>query len=73
VDEQVAAAARELGVDAFDWLASGGDDHAFAGTVSGEPPAGAIVIGTVVAATDPVVVFTDRGTPARGGHEHFSS
>ena len=76
VDPAVAAAAARLGVDAFDWIAGGGDDHCIAATI----PAGATVdlprIGVVVALTAgeaPAVRFTDRSRPATGGHEHFRS
>jgi thiamine-monophosphate kinase len=74
VDADVAAAAADLGVDPFLWVATGGDDHAFAATVS-KVPAGAVVVGrvaAVVAGAVPNVSFTDRETPASGGHRHFS-
>jgi thiamine-monophosphate kinase len=73
VSPEVLDAAALLDVDPFEWVAAGGDDHAFAGTVSGGLPAGAVVIGSVVATGAAGVVFTDRETPARGGHEHFTS
>jgi thiamine-monophosphate kinase len=69
---EVADAAAALGVDPFDWVAGGGDDHAFAGTVRGEVPSGAVVVGVVIASGDPGVGFTDRAAPVSGGHEHFS-
>jgi thiamine-monophosphate kinase len=68
---EVADAAAALGVDPLDWVSTGGDDHAFVGTLRGDVPAGAAVIGRV-GADEPGVVFTDRATPRRGGHEHFS-
>jgi thiamine-monophosphate kinase len=68
---EIAEAATSLGIDPLEWISTGGDDHAFAGTVRGATPVGAVVIGAVVSG-DPDVVFTDRTTPARGGHEHFS-
>jgi thiamine-monophosphate kinase len=76
VDPAILAAAELLGVDPFGWLAAGGDDHCFAATVR---PSGACDlrrIGEVVALTggeQPGVVFTDRPTPAIGGHRHFDS
>jgi thiamine-monophosphate kinase len=71
---EVAEAAEELGVEACEWVATGGDDHAFAGTCRGEVPKGAVLIGTVVAADGAAqVFFSDRPTPASGGHEHFAS
>ncbi|HVY11252.1 MAG TPA: thiamine-phosphate kinase [Mycobacteriales bacterium] len=75
VDPEVARAAEELGVDPLLWVGAGGDDHAFAATVRGTVPAGAVVIGRVVAAevdAARIATFTDRETPARGGHAHFS-
>jgi thiamine-monophosphate kinase len=74
VASELVAAAAELGVDPLLWVATGGDDHAFAATVGGEMPAGLSVIGTVVQRGDasPAVAFTDRETPEIGGHEHFA-
>jgi thiamine-monophosphate kinase len=71
VAPEIAEAATSLGIDPLDWVSAGGDDHAFAGTVSGAIPAGAVVIGKVVAG-EPGVGFTDHATPERGGHEHFA-
>jgi thiamine-monophosphate kinase len=74
VPAELAAAAADLGVDPLLWVATGGDDHAFAATVRGDVPAGLNVIGSVVALAggDPAVMFSDRETPANGGHEHFA-
>lgn len=72
MDGPLVAAAAELGIDPFEWVAAGGDDHAFVGTVRGELPEGAVVIGEVVEASEPAVVFLDRDLPVRGGHEHFA-
>lgn len=72
---ELAPVAEELGTDPLLWVATGGDDHAFAATVRGEVPDGITVIGTVVAVkpgATPDVSFTDRETPSRRGHEHFS-
>lgn len=73
VPDGLAAAAADLGVDAITWVTTGGDDHAFAMTVRGQAPPGALVIGEVVAAGagSPPVAFVDRETPEIGGHEHF--
>jgi thiamine-monophosphate kinase len=74
VDPQVVLAAELLGVDAFDWVAAGGDDHCFAATVRPDSGIDLPCIGSVVAAADgaaPSVVFLDRPRPAAGGHEHF--
>jgi thiamine-monophosphate kinase len=68
---EVADAAAALGTDPLEWVTTGGDDHALVATVRDGCPAGALVIGTV-SAGDSGVVFTDRATPERGGHEHFS-
>jgi thiamine-monophosphate kinase len=74
VDPAVAAAAERLGVDPFDWVAGGGDDHCIAATL---PPATSTdlprigVVVAVAAGEEPRVVFTDRPRPAVAGHEHF--
>ncbi len=75
IDGRVAEAAAELGSDPLLWVATGGDDHAFAATVRGDVPVDATCVGTVVALDvggGPTVRFTDRETPDRGGHAHFS-
>lgn len=76
VPAELAAAARSFGIDPLEWVTTGGDDHAFAGTVA--PPDvvaavanGALLVGTVTGGP-PTVVLSDRPTPAHGGHEHFS-
>lgn len=73
VPAELAAAAADLNVDAVTWLATGGDDHAFAATVRGEVPPGTTVIGEVeaVAGEGARVTFVDRELPEIGGHEHF--
>jgi thiamine-monophosphate kinase len=76
LDPAVMAAAAELGVDSFEWLAAGGDDHCFAATVLPEPTTVGFApcIGQVVAVTPgeaPDVRFTDREPPRGTGHEHF--
>jgi len=72
VDEDVAAVAEELGVDVFDWLAGGGDDHCFAASIAAEATSELTVIGTVVVGEGSVVVV-DREAPKLSGHEHFRS
>jgi thiamine-monophosphate kinase len=60
-----------LNADPYDWLLSGGDDHALAATLPAdvEPPEGCTIIGTV---TDGKGVLVDgRPYEGRGGHEHF--
>ena len=61
-----------LNADPYDWLLSGGDDHALVATLPPdvEPPAGCIVIGTV---TDEAGVLVDgRPYEGVGGHDHFA-
>jgi thiamine-monophosphate kinase len=75
-DPEVVASAERLGVDAFDWIAGGGDDHCFAATVGSEDAANDVIIGEVVATTSgaaPAVVFSDRPPPKSLGHAHFTS
>lgn len=74
LDPAVVAAGELLGVDPFDWLAAGGDDHCFAATVPGDANPDVAWIGEVVALPPgeaAAVVFTDRAGPAVGGYEHF--
>ncbi len=74
VAPEVAAAAEELQADPVLWVATGGDDHAFALTVRGQVPAGVVAVGEVTTAdgAGPRVSFADRETPEIGGHEHFT-
>jgi thiamine-monophosphate kinase len=76
IDSELLAAADLLGVDAFEWIAGGGDDHCFAATLAEEARESGHVpgIGRVVATAPggkPTVRFTDRERPRSGGHEHF--
>jgi thiamine-monophosphate kinase len=75
VPPELAAAAAEIGADPLLWVATGGDDHAFAATVRGEVPPGTTVVGRVDdrPAGQPAVTFIDRETPEIGGHEHFTA
>jgi thiamine-monophosphate kinase len=59
--------AAALGVDPYDWLLAGGDDHALVATFGGGVPDGWIAIGAV-AAGDGVTV---DGEAFEGGHDHF--
>ena len=64
--DQVAAA---LNVDPLEWMLTGGEDHAFLATFTGDVPHGFTAIGTVLAAGEyPVLV---DGLPRSGGHVHF--
>lgn len=56
-----------LGVDPYDWLLAGGDDHALAATFAGSVPDGWLVIGAV----GPGGGVTVDGEPHPGGHDHF--
>jgi thiamine-monophosphate kinase len=71
VPDQMRDAALALGVDPFDWLLTGGDDHALAATFpAGAPlPEGWTVIGEVAAGSD----VTVDGKPWLGppGWDHF--
>jgi thiamine-monophosphate kinase len=76
VDPALAVAAELLGVDPFDWVAGGGDDHCFAATVPSDVDPDLPWIGGVVEVEpggQPGVVFSDRERPALAGHEHFRS
>jgi thiamine-monophosphate kinase len=73
-DPQVLAAADELGIEAFEWVAGGGDDHCFAVTVPAGTPTSGVRIGVtaaLAAGQSPGVWFTDRDRPVLGGHDHF--
>jgi thiamine-monophosphate kinase len=78
VDPELIAAAHDLGVDPLDWVAGGGDDHCFVATVragcaiEGRSIGSVVVLGTGAGADlSATVSFSDRATPAVGGHEHF--
>jgi thiamine-monophosphate kinase len=77
-------AALELGVDPRSWVAGGGEDHAFAATMSDEAALRAVAmladlgdpvpftqVGRVVAG-EPGVVFVDEPPPNMRGHDHFA-
>jgi thiamine-monophosphate kinase len=80
---ELVEAALELGVDPRSWVAGGGEDHAFAATMSDDQALRAVAmladlggpvpftqVGRVVAG-DPGVVFVDEPPPNIGGHDHF--
>jgi thiamine-monophosphate kinase len=60
-----------LNADPYDWLLSGGDDHALVATLPPdvEPPASCSVIGRVTSASG--VLVDGRPYEAPGGHDHF--
>jgi thiamine-monophosphate kinase len=72
LDPAVVEAGRLLGVDPFDWIAGGGDDHCFA-AMSPAGSANVPDIGRVVAldtGASPTVTFTDHELPTSDGYEH---
>jgi thiamine-monophosphate kinase len=78
VDAEVAAAARDLGVDPRDWVAGGGDDHAFTATLPQDVwqrlapgDSGLTRVGRVEAG-DGFVRWVG-GPPSSCGHDHFRS
>jgi thiamine-monophosphate kinase len=75
IDPALEAVATELGVDAFEWVVAGGDDHCFAATTPEGGKTFAPQIGRVVAVPpgeEPRVVV-DRPVPKLAGHDHFRS
>ena len=67
----LAAVAKELGIDIWDWILTGGEDHLFLATTPLAPAAGALVIGTVQAGSGVNV----HGVSLRSnfGYSHFTS
>lgn len=83
VAPEVAAAAADLDVDPVEWVAGGGDDHAFAAALPpgawlqvlaalGDAPAGYPVaqVGRVLAGPGEVAWLSGRG-PRIAGHDHY--
>lgn len=70
VADEVTAAAAALGADSREWVLTGGEDHAFAGTmpVDVAPPAGVVTIGEVGAGSG---VHVDGLPVSGGGWRHF--
>jgi thiamine-monophosphate kinase len=74
LDRMVAEAADLLGVDPFEWIAGGGDDHCFAATVRADSSTDLPRIGDVVALAAreaATALFLDHARPLAAGHEHF--
>lgn len=71
VPDQMRDAALALGVDAYDWLLTGGDDHALAATfpAAAPLPEGWEVIGEVLAGSD--VTVDGKPWPGPPGWDHF--
>jgi thiamine-monophosphate kinase len=83
VAPEVAAAAADLGADPVDWVAGGGDDHAFVAALPpgawlqvlaalGDAPQGypLVQVGRVLAGPGEVV-WLDGAGPRVTGHDHF--
>lgn len=67
----LASVAAALNVDPLEWILTGGEDHAFLATFSGQVPDGFTAIGRVLPhGDDPVLV---DGVPRTGGHQHFTA
>ena len=79
---ELVEAGLALGADPLAWVATGGDDHAFAATMPGDAALRAVTlladlpepvpfaqVGRVVAGAG--VTFVDAPPPGVGGHEHF--
>ncbi|WP_137724416.1 thiamine-phosphate kinase [Prescottella subtropica] len=72
----LAAAAAELGADPFEWILTGGEDHALAATFPPRTalPDGWTVIGDVTVVGDgPAVLVDGRERPASGGWQSFDA
>ncbi|HVA61073.1 MAG TPA: thiamine-phosphate kinase [Mycobacteriales bacterium] len=80
---ELATAAARLGIDPLSWLAGGGDDHAFAATLSDQDARRVAVriaglarpwpvtqVGRVLAGSG--LAWIDREPPGAPGHEHFA-
>lgn len=67
VPPRLAEVGAALGVDPYEWLLAGGDDHALAATFGGAVPEGWLVVGTVATGQG----VTVDGEPFAGGHDHF--
>ena len=60
--------ATQLGVDIWNWVLAGGEDHRLLATTSGAIPAGAILIGEVRSGSG---VFVDGQSVDAQGYRHF--
>ena len=82
---ELVEAGLALGVDPRTWVAGGGEDHAFAATMSDDAALRAVAmladlegpvpftqVGRVVDA-EPGVVFVDEPPPGAPGHDHFAT
>lgn len=79
IETPLAEVASALGVDAFDWVLGGGEDHALAATFPSAQavPDGWRVIGQVTSVTSPdddePAVLVDGKPYTLGGFDHFAS
>ncbi|TSA55050.1 MAG: thiamine-phosphate kinase [Actinobacteria bacterium] len=67
-------AAEELEMDPLEWVLSGGEDHAFVGTLSAgqNPPPAARAIGVVCTRSDSAIISAGVAMHSHG-HDHFSA
>lgn len=68
---QLESTAKELGVDVWDWILTGGEDHLFLATTAHTPPAGCLVIGRVIEGTG--VHLHGVSLRSNFGYSHFTS
>jgi len=66
--EELSELATQLGIDVWEWILAGGEDHRLLATTSGALPAGAIRIGEVVAGSG---VQVDGVPTTPKGYRHF--
>jgi len=60
---------EQYGIDIWDWILNGGEDHAFVATTSNEIPIGAIKIGRVIEGSAVSILNLTNFNP--GGYRHF--
>jgi len=60
---ELSECATTMGVDVFEWILTGGEDHAFVATTANPIPGGAIVIGKVLVGAGVKVLGLDQGAP----------
>ncbi|WP_430333335.1 thiamine-phosphate kinase [Rhodococcus sp. ACT016] len=80
LDLALVAAADRVGADPWEWIMTGGEDHALAATFAPDTdlPAGWTAIGDVVSdatgtSEDPAVLIDGRGWTASGGWQSFDA
>jgi thiamine-monophosphate kinase len=60
---------EQYGMDIWDWILNGGEDHAFVATTSNQIPSGAMKVGQVIAGSGVSVLNLTNFKP--GGYRHF--